>query len=62
MMGFAAEIQFGSDMSRISLPLMMAPDFTHCGGVRVAQHDATELEFGHRKLRYDFRSSEFRYV
>jgi hypothetical protein len=32
----------------------MAPDLTLCGGVRVAQHDATEAEFGQRKLRYDF--------
>jgi hypothetical protein len=42
--------------------LTTAPDFTHWGGARVAQHDATEPEFGHRKLRYDFGFSEFGYV
>jgi hypothetical protein len=40
----------------------MAPDFTHCGGVRVAQHNATESEFGHRKLRNDFGTWESGYV
>ena len=43
-------------------PLTTAPDFTHWGGARVAQHDVTEPEFGHRKLRYDFGFSEFGYV
>jgi len=50
-------------MSGTSLPLAVAPDFTLCGGgVQVAQHDATEPEFGHRKLRHDFKFSEFGYV
>jgi hypothetical protein len=41
----------------------MVPDFTHCsGGGRVAQHDATKPEFGHRKLRNDFGFWEFGYV
>jgi len=37
--------------------------FTPCGdGVRAAQHDATEPEFGHRKLRNDFGFWKFGYV
>jgi hypothetical protein len=32
------------------------------GGVQVAQRDATEPEFGHRKLRHDFKFSELGYV
>jgi hypothetical protein len=35
--------------------------FTLCGGgVRVAQHDATEWEIGRRKLRNDFGLREIR--
>jgi hypothetical protein len=44
------------------LPLTPAPDFTHWGGARVAQHDATQPEFGHRKLRNDFGLWRFGYV
>jgi hypothetical protein len=43
-------------------PVNHRAGFTHWGGARVAQHDATEPEFGHRKLRYDFKFSEFGYV
>jgi hypothetical protein len=44
---FAAEIQFRSDISMISLRSRWRRIFAHCGGgIRVAQHDATDWKLG----------------